>query len=153
MDGDQYLLDAISRNSISRVTGKVANLTHLSPDELKAIADKDLSAFRATATTSAQKGKTKINNKKNNNSGISSSDEAKLIARARDTIVSIVENVDYIIYASGRTTIFEALDSIIIDQQLRTDIENKFDGLSMELVYELFDRGVINLDFVELQLA
>ena len=153
IDGDQYLMDAISRNSISRVTGKVADLTSLSSDELKAIADKDLSAFRATATTSAQKGKTKNNNKKNNISSISSSDEAKLIARARDTIVSIVENVDYIIYASGRTTIFEALDSIIIDQQLRTDIENKFDGLSMELVYELFDRGVINIDFVDLQLA
>jgi len=153
IDGDNYLLDAISRNSISRVTGKVADLTFLSSDELKAIADKNLTALRNAATTSTQKGKTKINNKKNNTNGNSTSDDAKLIARARDTIVSIVENVDYLIYASGSNTIFEALENIIKDQDLREDIENDFDGLSMELVYELFDRGVINLDFVELQMA
>lgn len=152
LEGDEYLENAIDRKSISRVVGKVADIGQLSVTELTALAEGNAQAFRAAKEESAQRGKTRLSVSKTNGSK-NESDEmatAKLIAKAREVITTIVENMDIIVYGSGTKVLADAFTAIRADSAKKAAVEEEF-GLEFELICELFNRGIINTDLIELQ--
>lgn len=149
---DEYLENAIGRNSVSRVVGKVANLTSLSLDELKAIAEGNINYWRAAKQEAAQKGKTNVTSSTQigHNKPPEDLAPAKLIAKVREMITTVVENIDIIIYGTGTTILSDAFDNISTDQNKRKAVLEEF-GLDFDLIRDLFDRKVINTDLIELQ--
>jgi len=152
LDGDDYLEQAIERKSISRVVGKVADITKLSVGELTALAQGNAAAFRAAKQEAAERGKTRANgapgNKNKNTSPEMAS--AKLIAQAREVITTIVENLDIIVQGTGTYNINQAFKIVGETPEHRQAVAEEF-GVEFELIKELFDHGVINVDLVELQ--
>lgn len=152
LEGDDYLEHAIERKSVSRIVGKVADIGQLSVAELTALSEGNADAFRAAKEETAQRGKTKLSS--NRASGAkNTSDEmasAKLIARAREVITTVVENMDIIVYGAGSSVLADAFDTIEKDPQKTLAVEQEF-GLDFSLIRELFDRNIINSDLIELQ--
>lgn len=152
LDGDDYLEQAIERKSISRVVGKVADITKLSVGELTALAQGNANAFRAAKQEAAERGKTRANsvpgNKNKNTSPEMAS--AKLIAQAREVITTIVENLDIIVEGTGTHNINQAFKIVEKTPEHQQAVAEEF-GVEFELIKELFDHGVINVDLVELQ--
>jgi hypothetical protein len=152
LHGDDYLEQAIERKSVSRVVGKVADITKLSVAELTALAQGNARAFRAAKQEAAERGKTRAmigaNNKNTNSSAEMSS--AKLIARAREVITTIVENLDIIVQGTGTQNINTAFKIIEKDPEHQQAVSEEF-GVEFELIKELFEYGIINTDLVELQ--
>ena len=130
----------------------MADIGQLSVAELTALAEGNANAFKAAKEESAQRGKTKLSN--NRASGTkNTSDEmatAKLIAKAREVITAVVENMDIIVYGAGTTVLADAFDAIEKDPQKTKAVEQEF-GLDFSLIRELFDRNIINSDLIELQ--
>lgn len=152
LDGDDYLEQAIERKSISRVVGKVADITKLSIGELTALAQGNANAFRAAKQEAAERGKTRANNQsgsKNKNTSAEMA-SAKLIAQAREVITTIVENLDIIVQGTGTHNINQAFKLVEKTPEHRQAIAEEF-GVDFDLIKELFDHGVINADLVELQ--
>lgn len=152
LEGDNYLEQAIERKSISRVVGKVADIGKLSTNELTALAEGNANAFKAAKEEVAQRGKTKLTNTRAS-SNKNASDEmasAKMIAKVREVITTVVENMDIIVYGAGTTVLADAFDVIEKDPQKTKAVEQEF-GLDFSLIRELFDRNIINSDLIELQ--
>jgi hypothetical protein len=112
----------------------------------------DARAFKAARQKAADSGKTKIStnsgDKNKNNSAEMAN--AKLIARAREVIVTIVENLDIVVKGTNSNNIntaFQIIDENLEHQQAITD---EF-GVEFGLIKDLFETGVINLDLIELQ--
>jgi cytochrome oxidase Cu insertion factor (SCO1/SenC/PrrC family) len=151
LEGDEYLEHAIERNSVSRVAGKASNLSLLSAGEIIAVAQGNANVYKAAKEAAAQKGKTKLSNK-NTNSNNTTDDlaSAKMIAKAREVITTIVENMDIIVLGTNTNILTDAFDAIAADNSKRQAVEQEF-GLDFDLLRDLFDRGVINTDIIELQ--
>ena len=73
-----------------------------------------------------------------------------MMAKAREVITTIVENMDIIILGTGTNVLSDAFDNIASDPDKREAVEIEF-GLDFNLLRDLFDRGVINIDIIELQ--
>jgi len=152
LEGDDYLEHAIERKSVSRVVGKVADLGQLSVAELSALAEGNANAFKAAKEEATQRGKTKMSSNCASSTK-NTSDEmatAKLIAKAREVITTVVENMDIIVYGAGTTVLADAFDVIEKDAQKTLAVEQEF-GLDFSLIRDLFDRNIINSDLIELQ--
>jgi hypothetical protein len=143
---------AIERRSVTRVAGKTSNLELLSASQIAAVASGNAEAFKAAKQEAAQKGKTKLSANKAVGERDKSEEmaNAKLLAKAREVITTIVENMDIIVYGTGTSILADAFDTIETDNQKRKAVEQEF-GLDFDLIRELFDLGVINTDLVELQ--
>lgn len=152
LEGDDYLEHAIERNSISRVAGKASNLSLLSAGEISAVAKGKAEAYKAAKEEAAQKGKTKLSSKSSSSNQDTSDDlaSAKMLAKAREVITTIVENMDIIVLGTGTNVLSDAFDNIASDTKKREAVELEF-GLDFDLLRDLFDRGVINTDIIELQ--
>ena len=152
LDGDDYLEQAIERKSISRVVGKVADITKLSVGELTALAQGNAAAFKAAKQEATERGKTRANStssSKNKNTSPEMA-SAKLIAQAREVITTIVENLDIIVQGTGTRNIDQAFKLVENTPEHQHAIAEEF-GVDFELIKELFEHGVINVDLVELQ--
>ncbi len=149
---DTYLEEALARNSIDRIVGKVAHVNDLSPEEIRALAAGNAEVFRAAKQESAQRGKTKGPGPKRKAGESKIDATAKEIARAREVIVTIAQNIDIIRYQGGNT-IDEAFD--IIDARpasVREGIGADF-GVEYKLIKELVQGGVINRDLLDLKFS
>lgn len=152
IDVDTYLEEALARNSIDRIVGKVADLAKLSPEEISAIAQGKAEVFQAAKQEVAERGKTKLDAVKKAKGQSTIDVSAKELARAREVIVTIAQNIDIIRYQGG-DNIIEALD--IIDNssnEMRDGITEDF-GVDYELIKDLIVTGVINRDLLELKFS
>jgi hypothetical protein len=150
---DEYLEAAISRKSVSRVVGKTANIVDLDIDILNAIASGNAEVFRAAKVAAAEKGKTRIGVKgigKGKGTPNDTMTRAKLLARAREVITTIVENLDIIVFGTNTRILTEAFEIVSENKEMKQAVKENF-GLEFDLIVELFDSGIINQDLVELQ--
>jgi hypothetical protein len=149
---DEYLENALARNSIDRVVGKVARLEDLSADEIRALATGKSEVFRAAKLEIAQRGKTRQDKLKKSSKNINKDSTVKDIQRAREVIVTIAQNIDIIRYYGGNT-LDEAF--AIMDKEgkmIQNDVTEQF-GIDYDLVKELVLGGVINRDLLDLKFA
>lgn len=152
LEVDDYLEQAIDRKSVARVTGKTSDVYRMSHNMMIAVSEGNADVFRAAKQEVAERGKTRLSN--NRAAGVrNNSDEladAKLVARVREVITTIVENIDIIVLGTGATTLVDAFNYIEADIDKQQAIVEEF-GLDIELIRGLFELGVINTDLIELQ--
>lgn len=138
--------DMLRQNRISRVLGKRADFSKLSVDDIKALASGNVNYIRNEMVKIVESGKTKVALKK---SGKSSKAPLKDIAKAREVIVTIIENLDVIIFGTGTRILTDAMIKINKDVELRACVEEEF-GVPVETITYLFTKNVISQDWAEL---
>ena len=150
---DTYLEQALERDSLDRLVGKVADLTLLSSTEIKALASGRADVFHAARVQAAEKGKVRTPAQaKGIKSASTVSSLEKDMARAREVIVTIAQNIDIIRYQGG-TNIEESFG--IIDDcsdKVRQGIGEDF-GVDYELIKDLVLSGVINRSLLDLKFS
>ena len=151
IEGDDYLEQAIERKSVTRVAGKTSDLSKLNAEQLQAIATGSVTAFRAAKEEKTERGKTRIlNNKKSANGTKIDISSEKLLAKVREVITGVIENLDIIVYGTGKTILADAFDDIRKDSTKKLVVEQEF-GLDFDLITELFENDIINKDLIELR--
>jgi hypothetical protein len=146
VDVTSYIDAVMQRKGISRVLGKIADLSKLSATDIKALASGNVNYIRNELVKITESGKTKIALKKNRGT---SKSVKKDIAKAREVIVTIIENLDVIIYGTGTRILTDAMHKISKDVNLRKCVEEEF-GVPVETITYLFTKQVISQDWVEL---
>jgi DNA-binding NarL/FixJ family response regulator len=149
---DEYLEQALSRRSIDRVIGKVAPVRDLSSEEIAALASGNVEVFRAARQSAAQKGKTKLNIVKKGKGADRTDASEKELARAREMIVTIAQNIDIIKFYGG-STIEEAFQ--LMDEEgegIQEDVTRQF-GVPYNMIRELVLTNFINRDLLDLKFA
>lgn len=150
---DSYLAEALERRSIDRVIGKVADLTVLSAEEISALATGKAAVFQAARQQAAEKGKTRSAPPKKGAPGESAiTASAKEMAKAREVIVTIAQNIDIIRYYSGGT-VEEAFDLMDTEGKIIQDEVTEQFGVDYGLIKELILGGVISRDLLDLKFA
>lgn len=149
---DEYLEEALARKSIDRVIGKVAPINDLSREEITALASGNVEVFRAARQQAAARGKTRVNIVKKNKGKDRTDASEKELARAREMIVTIAQNIDIIRYYGGSTieesfAIMDAEGAVIQD-----DVTDQF-GVDYNLIKELVLTNFINRDLLDLKFA
>lgn len=149
---DEYLEEALARKSIDRVIGKIAPISNLTAEEVRALASGNVDVFRSARQTAAARGKTHLNVvKKNKGANRVDANETDL-KKAREMIVTISQNIDIIRYYGG-STIEEAFQ--IMDEEgdsIQNDVTEQF-GVPYTMVKELVLTNFINRDLLDLKFA
>ena len=149
---DKYLEEAIARKSIDRVIGKVAPINDLSREEITALASGNVDVFRAAREQAAARGKTRLNAVKKNKGKDRTDASEKELARAREMIVTIAQNIDIIRYYGG-STIEEAFKIMDLEgYDIQNDVTDQF-GVDYKLIKELVLTNFINRDLLDLKFA
>lgn len=149
---DEYLEQALSRKSIDRVIGKIAPWNEASPDMISALADGNVDVFRAARKEAAARGKTQLNVIKKKSGANKTDASDKELARAREMIVTISQNIDIIRYYGG-STIEEAFQ--IMDREgksIQDDVTEQF-GVDYTIIKELVLTNFINRDLLDLKFS
>ena len=146
VDVTNYIDAVMQRKGISRVLGKIADMSKLSDTDIKALASGNVNYVRNELVKITESGKTKITLKKN--TGTSKSTK-KDIEKAREVIVTIIENLDVIIYGTDTRILMDAMQKISKDGNLRKCVEEEF-GVPVETITYLFTKQVISQNWVEL---
>jgi hypothetical protein len=150
IDMDAYLEEALATNRISRVIGKIINLHNLDTQAISALATGNSNYFRNDTQEVTQSGKTRESNKKNaGNKNKRDLSNEKELAKAREVVVTILENLDVIILGTNNHILVDAMATIEHDPDMRQCIEEEF-GVSVETISFLFKNDIIKQDFVEL---
>lgn len=149
---DEYLEQALSRKSIDRVVGKIAPWNDASPEVISALADGNVDVFRAARKAAAARGKTQLNVIKKKSGANKTDASDKELARAREMIVTISQNIDIIRYYGG-STIEEAFQ--IMDREgksIQDDVTEQF-GVEYTMIKELVLTNFINRDLLDLKFS
>ncbi len=145
---DSYLAQVLARKSISRVIGSTADLTQLNKEMIRELATGIVTYQRADPVASVPKGKIKITQKKSKNTKEKDTATEEM-RKARERITAIVENIDVIRDGSGCDQLQEALAVIQDDLEAQESIGEEF-GVRWAVVQDLFDRGIIRKEWLEL---
>lgn len=149
---DDYLAEALARKSIDRLIGKIAPVRELSREEIMALASGNVDVFRAARRAAAQRGKTHQNPlNETKTTGLTDASEKEL-ARAREMIVTIAQNIDIIKFYGGET-IEDAFALMDKDgESIQHDVTKQF-GVPYDMVKELVLSRFINRDLLDLKFA
>lgn len=149
---DDYLEEALARRSIDRVIGKIAPVRELSREEIAALASGNVEVFRAARQATAQRGKTKLNMIKKSKGADRTDASEKELARAREMIVTIAQNIDIIRYYGGSN--LEETFQIMDDEgeEIQRQVTEQF-GVPYPMIRELVLTDFINRDLLELKFS
>lgn len=151
-DINTYLNSMLARNSLGRVIGKTADVYKLSAEEIKALAEGNHHVFCTPKPEAVAKGKTHAITKLKTSSALKNSKETvdnKLLAKAREVIVTFSENIDIFMGYAGASNLDEAMKKYAHNKDLQMHLLDDF-GLDYSVVCKLFERGVINRHLVDL---
>ena len=148
---DDYLALALARKGISRVLGKIVNINLLSSAAITALARGNAAYFRNALQQAALSGQTKNSNlgNSNTNNNKNPNTTAKDIAKAREVITTIIENLDVIILGTGNKILADAMQVVENDTEMKECVEDEF-GVPSEVISYLFQNGIVKQDWVEL---
>lgn len=148
---DQYLADSMERKAISRVIGKVINIHALPQDAMTALAEGNSEVFTMMRRDAVASGKTREQSAKPPQQRNTTDDKAqeKIEAKAREVVVTILENLDIIIYGTGTNILADALEIIMRDPEMSVCVEQEF-GVDPDVIAYLFENDIIRQDWAEL---
>jgi hypothetical protein len=149
IDPDTYLNQLLERNSVTRITGKQADLSVMTIDEIIALANGNSEYSRLTKTDVAEKGKTGLNNKKVSSRDKMSKEDLKLVDKARKTLTTIVEHLPYVVIMTAKDSIKDALTVCCHEEDYNVYINQEF-GVSAAAILGFFERGILNYDLATL---
>lgn len=149
---DRYLEEALSRKSIDRVIGKISPVRDLDRNVIAALIAGNVDVFRAARKAAAQRGKTRLNTAKKSKGSDRTDASEKDIARAREMIVTIAQNIDIIKFYGGKTIedAFRIMDEEGEDIQM--DVTYQF-GVPYDMIKELVLTNFINRDLLDLKFS
>jgi hypothetical protein len=145
---DTFVEQALSRKSISRVMGKIADIDSLPDNVVNALANGDINYLKNERIEATQSGKTKDITKKKGGSKNEKPVTDRTREQIRQMITTIIENSDIIIQGTGTQNIREALQ-MIQDWGETEIIESEF-GVSFDIVKYVFDVQIIKQEWVNL---
>jgi hypothetical protein len=145
MEKSDYLKSAFARNGISRVLGKIANFELLSREAISALAKGNNNYFRNQKQEAAPMGKIRETTNKKQKSVSEKRDHGfeSEIAKAREVITTIIENLKFLVLGTNSRTLEEAMEKISQSDAHKKSVERAF-GFSFETIYYLFKNNVIN---------
>jgi hypothetical protein len=147
---DDYLKKALERKSISRVLGKIVNFKDVPDEVVEALANGNNDYFKAETQEAAKMGKIKDFKKKKNKSATPKTKaEEKLIAKAKEVIVTILENLDIVILGTNSKDINEAIEKIKTNTEYQECITEEF-NVPIEVIEYIFKHDIIKKDWIEL---
>ena len=149
LDKDSYLAAALARKAVSRVLGKVINLNSVPSDILAAIAEGNSDYLRNETQNRTAKGKTREAANKKKQGTAKDNTDAKLIAKAREVVVSILENLDIIIEGTGSNILNDAMEIIRGDVEYQECVAEEF-GVDYEVIDYIFANNIIKQEHAEL---
>lgn len=155
INADEYLEQLYARKTgLNRVLGKTVDMSKLDREAIEALASGTIEYFRTKEVEAADKGKTRKpgSTSKRNRERPTNIDERaweRIVAKARETIVAISENVDILIHGTGATKVWEALDIINTNPEYKQYVATEF-GVDYSVIDFLFRSGAINEDLLEL---
>jgi hypothetical protein len=148
---DTYLEEALSRKSIDKIIGKIAPIYELSREEIEALASGNADRFRdAREAAIAQRGKTRLNKVKKTRGKDRKDASEKELAKAREMIVTIAQNIDVIRFYGG-DTIEEAFELIDAEGESAQRDYTRLFGVDYGLIKELVLTNFINRDLLDLK--
>jgi len=148
MNKDEYLELAMARKGISRVLGKTVKLELADPEIIIALAQGNsdvIKAARQEITTHGKRGAPK----KRGTPTKRDLAAQKQMAKAREVVVTILENLGLLIEYTNKMNMVEAFKIVEKDLDAQEGIEYSF-GVSHDVVGYLFESGIINQTHVEL---
>jgi hypothetical protein len=146
---DEYLAQALERKGVSRVLGKIVNMNMLSSTDIQALATGNGAYFKMNRTSSAMSGKTRNTQGKAGTPNSVQNSHAKQLAKAREVITNIIENLDIIILGTGNKILADAIEGIDKDAEMSRVIEEEF-GVPFDTISYLFEKNIIKQDWIEL---
>jgi hypothetical protein len=146
---DSYLKAAMARKGVSRVLAKVADLDQLTSEQLRAVAEGNAEYFRSEKQGSAPRGKTRETQGKGADKVRQDTAELKLRAKAREVVLTVIENFDFVLLSTATRTAADAIEVLRVDQEQRAIMSEEF-GVDYEVIEYLFEKKVINTDWLEL---
>lgn len=150
IDDNAYLEQAMTRKGIERVIGKIVDFSKMTPTKITAFAQANGDYSRQDKQTKTEKGKTRDKSTKAPNTKAKTDKQVeKERAKARETIVNIVENLKYIIIGTRTTTLEEAFARIATSVDYQERIKDEFQVGYEDIIY-LFEHDIINQDLVGL---
>jgi hypothetical protein len=153
---DDYLKHAMERKGVSRVIGNKLDLFKLDTKTLTALASGKIDYMRSAARDAAPMGK--VHDLVVTNRGATpkrtprrtvDKETARHLMKAREVALTILENLDIIMYGTNQRNIHDALHVIENDSEMQRVVEEEF-GVPFEIITLLFSRKVINQAHVEL---
>ena len=150
VDHDQYLADAMERKAISRVIGKVINIHALPHDAVIALAEGNSDVIQSLRQPAVASGKTRESQKSDKQNTPRKVDtDAKTLAKAREVVVTILENLDYIILGTDNTLLSEAIQQVLMNPEYTESVYERF-GVDPDVIAYLFENDIIRQDWAEL---
>ena len=123
----------------------------LSPEAIAALAAGDSDYFRNDNQDVTPHGKTRESQGNRSTGAARNIADAKELAKAREMITTILENLDYIILGTNTRVLADAMDAIERDPVLNECVKQEF-GVDTAVISYLFKQGVIKQEWVELLL-
>ena len=149
-DESSFIKNSMARNGLSRAMGKISDVHKLPYDVALAFAEGNIDVKRASKQMSAAKGKTYLDKQNLDNASSIKRDmsQAKMLAKAREMITTIIENADILVWGTGHTTVSEALHQVENDGL--EDAVSDAMGVDYSLIRFAFDEGIIKQDWVDI---
>lgn len=151
VESNDYLEQLLARNSISHVGGMQSPVNKLTDTELEALKSGNSAVWRLARQETARMGRTSATTSQQKNNNISTRGQRdNLLKHAREVITTIIENSDIIVLGTNSTKLEEAFQKLEQDLDRRRSVESVF-NLPFDMIKDLFDRGIVPRDYVELR--
>jgi hypothetical protein len=152
IDVDDFVETALAKKGITRVMGKKADLTRLSPLQIKALASGNVDYLRNEMKKVTETGKThELTNDQKTLTNKTPKVKDVDLEKVREVIVTIIEHSDLFVYAGknkGATNIREAIQ-IFENEGWQSMVEETFE-VKFDVVKYLFTNDIIKTEWVDL---
>lgn len=151
IDVDTYLPKAMASNRLGRIIGKCIDMSLMTPEEITSVALGNVDYAKMSRKQKAKTGDTRSEKQSKATGKSRTSEQQKEYAVAREVLVTIVENLDIIVYGTNSKSILDAVEVIKQDEHSQQYIESEF-NVDINTIIALIDRGIINDDYVKCML-
>jgi hypothetical protein len=144
-----FIKDALERNGLSRVMGKIADVSNIPDEVAHELASGNINVKRLEKIMKSVKGKT-FADKKLRLKGTSKKSNDDQIKKVREMITTIIENVDILIEGTGNTNVANAM-GYVIDNKMESEVTHLF-GIDFDVLKFVFDHDIIKQDWVDIRM-
>lgn len=148
---DGYLEQLIAFNRLPRVIGRASDFTNVTEEFIRALAACGGQYKRVKQTDATEKGRTGLAKSRTPSTLPKGVSWEKQMAKAREAVTTIVENVDVLVIGTQSATIDDAIAAVDGDREYQRSVEGQF-GMPWTLVRDCLTEGIINRDMAELML-
>ena len=150
-DEAEFIKASMARNGLSRVMGKIADISNIPLEVATGLASGNIDYKRMTKVMAAAKGKTReASTSSPTPSNKRDLTHAKMMAKVREMVSTIIENIDIVVHGTNNTNVKEALETIV-ENNLEEEIANLF-GTEFEVIQFIFDHDIIKQDWIDIRM-